>query len=150
LASRLQVLGRSAYRAIGNRVWWHLKTIYIGLPGLKLAPDLAVDDDPKSRTHGWLFAKHPGGQWVTLADLKGLVPDPVNHARYQWAANELLACDYGDNDAPGEVVGWHVFGWRYRNGIQHRIYGSSIDAAIDAELKRLSASRHSPTTDRTP
>lgn len=55
--------------------------------------------------------------------------------RYTWAANELLACDYGDNDAPGEQVGWHVYGWRHRkDGVDRRIYGPSIDAAIDAAL----------------
>jgi hypothetical protein len=118
-----------------------MKTVYTGWPTLNLAPDLAIDDDPKSKFYGWLFAKHPDGQWVSLADLKGLVPDPVNHKRYQWAANELLACDYGDNDAPGEVVGWRVFGWRYRKGkADHRIFGPSIDVAIDAELARLAVS----------
>jgi hypothetical protein len=71
----------------------------------------------------------------TLA--KALIAD---HKRYQWAANELLACDYGDNDAGG--VGWIVFGWRDVNGVHsviprdkvRRIYGSSINDAIDAEL----------------
>lgn len=52
--------------------------------------------------------------------------------RYTWAANELLACDYGDNDNPAGVVGWRVYGWRDRIG-NRRIYGQSIDAAIDAE-----------------
>jgi hypothetical protein len=55
--------------------------------------------------------------------------------RYQWAANELLACDYGDNDHGG--LGWSVYGWRQPKDIQHeerrRIYGSSINEAIDAE-----------------
>jgi len=36
-------------------------------------------------------------------------------ARYQWAANELLACDYGDNPK-GNMVGWIVYGWRDRSG----------------------------------
>jgi hypothetical protein len=60
--------------------------------------------------------------------------------RYQWAANELLACDYGDNPTQGKEVGWIVFGWRRKkiNGLPHaeepRIYGASIDIAIDREI----------------
>ncbi len=56
-------------------------------------------------------------------------------ARYTWAANELLACDYGDNPR-GDQVGWLVYGWRDRKsgGERRRIYGPSIDIAIDAEL----------------
>jgi len=61
--------------------------------------------------------------------------------RLNWAANELLACDYGDNPE-NRGVGWSVFGWRDVNGIHsvvpydkvRRIYGASIDQAIDAEL----------------
>lgn len=60
-------------------------------------------------------------------------------ARYKWAANELLACDYGDNRS-GNVVGWIIYGWRVKNvdRLNHydkpRIYGESIDAAIDKAL----------------
>jgi hypothetical protein len=58
-------------------------------------------------------------------------------ARYQWAANELLACDYGDNDAGPGIVGWLVYGWRDKKPRQHhehrRIFGKCIDEAIDAE-----------------
>lgn len=54
-------------------------------------------------------------------------------ARYTWAANELLACDYGDN--PRGVVGWRVYGWRTPNG-SRRIYGASIDEAIDSAIER--------------
>lgn len=53
--------------------------------------------------------------------------------RYTWCANELLACDYGDNDHG--KMGWIVYGWRSRNG-ERRIYGDSIDAAIDAAKGR--------------
>lgn len=52
--------------------------------------------------------------------------------RYTWAANELLACDYGDNDHPSKTFGWRVYGWRSRGG-ERRIYGDSIDMAIDIE-----------------
>lgn len=55
--------------------------------------------------------------------------------RYTWAANELLACDYGDNDHPSKAVGWRVYGWRHRSGAR-RIYGDSIDMAIDIELEK--------------
>ena len=54
--------------------------------------------------------------------------------RYTWAANELLACDYGDNDHPSRTVGWRVYGWRDRSG-NRRIYGDSIDMAIDIEMR---------------
>lgn len=54
-------------------------------------------------------------------------------ARYTWAANALLACDYGDN--PRGVVGWRVYGWRTPNG-SRRIYGASIDEAIDSAIER--------------
>lgn len=47
-----------------------MKTIYTGLPTLALAPNLAIEEDQRSQFYGWLFAKHPDGQWVTLADLK--------------------------------------------------------------------------------
>lgn len=46
-----------------------MKTIYTGWETLKLAPDLAIDDDLNSKYYGWLFAKAPDGQWVTLANV---------------------------------------------------------------------------------
>jgi hypothetical protein len=67
-----------------------------------------------------------------LADLRIKMAEAT--ARYQWCANELLACDYGDNETNGKVCGWRVYGWRSRNG-DRRIYGESIDAAIDAARK---------------
>jgi hypothetical protein len=65
-------------------------------------------------------------------------------SRYTWAANELLACDYGDNEHsrgnPGQplkiVVGWRVYGWR---AVGRVIYGDSIDEAIDIEIARAKA-----------
>jgi hypothetical protein len=57
----------------------------------------------------------------------------LEHKRYQWCANELLACDYGDNETNGRAVGWRVYGWRDRTG-ERRIYGRSINEAVDAEL----------------
>ena len=72
------------------------------------------------------------------AELPGDAPDlraelSLLRRRYRWAANELLACDYGDNPK-GDKVGWHVYGWRDRSG-ERRIYGPSIDEAIDNELR---------------
>lgn len=65
----------------------------------------------------------------------------ANKRRLNWAANELLACDYGDNprndEAAEGVVGWLVYGWRQQKiGMDERkrIYGSSINEAIDAEI----------------
>lgn len=59
----------------------------------------------------------------------------VNDERYRWLANRVLACDYGDNDAPGDRVGWRI-----RHDLLERrgerqpafMYGAGIDAAIDA------------------
>jgi hypothetical protein len=49
-----------------------MKIVYSGA----LAPILAVEEDAASRYYGWLFVRHPDGQWVTLADLKGLLLAP--------------------------------------------------------------------------
>lgn len=63
-------------------------------------------------------------------------------ARLDWAANELLVCDYGDNGRHGrDQIGWIVYGWRHKNiaDMRHadkpRIFGSTINAAIDAEIE---------------
>ena len=55
--------------------------------------------------------------------------------RYRWLANETLACDYGDNDDQQNRIGWVLYGWRNKAG-SSRIYGASIDAAIDAALAK--------------
>ncbi len=74
-------------------------------------------------------------EWIAAELTRLAEENAALKRRYTWAANELLACDYGDNDAPGEQVGWHVYGWRHRkDGVDRRIYGPSIDAAIDAAL----------------
>lgn len=51
--------------------------------------------------------------------------------RLNWLANRLLYCDYGDNSAPGEQIGWGVMP---KVGTAQFMYGSSINAAIDAEI----------------
>lgn len=56
--------------------------------------------------------------------------------RLQWAANELLVCDYGDNPDI-QQVGWIICGWKEQKKQIHekrRIYGSSIYQAIDSEI----------------
>jgi hypothetical protein len=58
-------------------------------------------------------------------------------ARYQWLAGTLLAPDYGDNDLPGQQIGWRIDN-RYAGVYGHRnpvfIAGPTIDAAIDAAI----------------
>lgn len=60
-----------------------------------------------------------------------------DRARYQWLANAVLCCDYGDNDQGGaespDRIGWSIRLTR-RNAIPF-IFGQSIDAAIDTALK---------------
>jgi Lar family restriction alleviation protein len=60
-----------------------------------------------------------------------------DRARYQWLANAVLCCDYGDNDQGGaesaDRIGWAIRLTR-RNAIPF-IFGQSIDAAIDTALK---------------
>jgi hypothetical protein len=94
----------------------------------------------KRYSHGWRNAKveeDPRGMWVKYEDYEKLERDlsvcqrklEEVIARYAWAANELLACDYGDNEI-GQI-GWRVYGWR---GGPRFIYGRSIDAAIDGAI----------------
>ena len=72
--------------------------------------------------------KQAGFVVVPADELEGI------KARYQWAVNELLACDYGDNPSNGNLVGWRVHGWRNR-GAAHTIFGPSIDEAIDRIIR---------------
>jgi hypothetical protein len=60
-------------------------------------------------------------------------------ARYHWLANRVLACDYGDNDAPGEQIGWRIrHDLLAKNGQRQPafMYGASINNAIDAQLDK--------------
>ena len=78
----------------------------------------------------------PRGTWSPVSQERMTERLLKAERRYRWAANELLACDYGDNDKGG--IGWLVYGWRQPKDIQHherkRIYGKSIDEAIDSEI----------------
>ena len=40
-----------------------------GLTLLQQNPDCAARLDPSAKDHGWLYRKHPDGQWVTLRKL---------------------------------------------------------------------------------
>lgn len=57
--------------------------------------------------------------------------------RYKWLAPKLLASDYGDNDLPGEQVGWRIDP-RYTESGRNPVVvsGPSIDSAIDLAMSR--------------
>lgn len=59
-----------------------------------------------------------------------------DRARYQWLANAVLCCDYGDNDQGGaespDRIGWAIR--LTRRNAEPFIFGQSIDAAIDQAL----------------
>lgn len=40
-----------------------------GLTLLQVNPYCAARLDPQAKDHGWLYTKHPDGQWVTLRKL---------------------------------------------------------------------------------
>ena len=40
-----------------------------GLTLLQQNPDCAARLDPNAKDHGWLYRKHPDGQWVTMRKL---------------------------------------------------------------------------------
>lgn len=125
-------------------LWLHGSTWDGNVPS-KAGRDWLVDQKLAARGDGWQWLTEAGGRlaiefgWGAKKDeweskqRKARQEASDNKARYTWAANELLACDYGDNEAPGEQIGWRVYGWRDRSG-EHRIYGPSIDAAIDAAI----------------
>lgn len=56
--------------------------------------------------------------------------------RYQWLADAVLYCDYGDNNHGGlespDRIGWGIR--LTRRNAEPFIFGQSIDAAIDAAL----------------
>ena len=62
--------------------------------------------------------------------------DTADSERYKWLTNRVLACDYGDNDAPGEQIGWRIRHDLLRGPDGKRqpafMFGESIDKAIDA------------------
>lgn len=57
---------------------------------------------------------------------------------FQWAANELLSCDYGENDGVELVgkpqIGWRVHGWRFKEN-NFKIYGESIEIAVQNQIE---------------
>ena len=61
-------------------------------------------------------------------------------AMLNWLGNRVLACDYGDNDAPGEQIGWRIRHDLLRGPNGERqpafMYGKSFGEAITAELAK--------------
>ena len=57
--------------------------------------------------------------------------------RYQWLANRVLACDYGDNEH-GRKIGWRIRHDLLANGGRQPafMYGKSINEAVDAEREK--------------
>lgn len=130
-------------------LWLHGSTWDGNVPS-KAGRDWLVSQKLAARGDGWQWLTEAGGRlcvefgWGSDKELweakrrKERREAEQNKGRYTWAANELLACDYGDNPLHGtesQQVGWHVYGWRDRSG-NRRIYGPCIDDAIDSELKR--------------
>ena len=67
------------------------------------------------------------------AEVEALRADSL---RYKWLANRVLACDYGDNNAPGEQIGWRIRG-DLKADSEPFMLGASIDTAIDAARAAL-------------
>ena len=82
---------------------------------------------------GHVYGLRPGAARVVREALR-------DAGRYRWLANEMLACDYGDNDQ--KQVGWIMAEWRHKTNrfIPHdqlrRIFGDSINEAIDAAMAK--------------
>lgn len=71
-----------------------------------------------------------------------------NWERYEWLADRVLACDYGDNDTKGEQIGWRIrHDLLSKNGQRQPafMYGSSINNAVDAELRKKFAAAQAET-----
>lgn len=108
------------------------------LQGLLACPDDLIFMHDTQGPYAKLMAKHATAEQSALAANERA---EAAEKRLTWAANELLACDYGDNQE-NKGVGWIVFGWRDVSGIssvipperQRRIYGPSISAAIDQAI----------------
>jgi len=58
-----------------------------GLTLLQQNPDCAASLDCEARDHGWLYTRHPDGQWVTL---RKLTPDEIEKAWDQAADMAVL------------------------------------------------------------
>ena len=103
-----------------------MKLIYEGWAGIKLAPDLAVDDVTESPSFGWLYAKHPDGQWVTLADLKPIFPSPDKLRAENTQMKGELAAKQAELDALRETaqimlnLSWECVE-RYRSALQQMV-----------------------------
>lgn len=142
-------------------LWLHGSTWDGNVPS-KAGRDWLVSQKLAARGDGWQWLTEDGGRlcvefaWGRDKEIweskrrKERRDAEQNKARYTWAANELLACDYGDNamhGTPEQSVGWVVWGWRDKqtaikaHNDKRRIYGDSIDAAIDKEMERQATDR---------
>lgn len=73
------------------------------------------------------------------AEAERLREDAERYRRlFQWVANELLSCDYGENDGVELVgkpqIGWRVHGWRFKEN-NFKIYGESIEIAVQNQIE---------------
>ena len=72
-------------------------------------------------------------------------PDSRDADRLDWLADELLYCDFGDNEHPGYEIGYGVM-LSKQDGKQF-MFGESVRAAIDAAIAAR-PSKQSPTDDQ--
>lgn len=57
-----------------------------GLTLLQQNPDCAVRLEPSAKDHGWLYTRHPDGQWVTMRKLS----DAELETAYDQAADMIV------------------------------------------------------------
>ena len=57
-----------------------------GLTLLQQNPDCAARLNPGAKDHGWMYVKHPNGQWVTLRKLS----DAEIEVAYDQAADMVV------------------------------------------------------------
>ncbi len=62
-----------------------------GLTLLQQNPDCAARLDPEAKDHGWLYTRHPDGQWVTMRKLS----DAEIETAYDQAADMAVRAAQG-------------------------------------------------------
>lgn len=79
-----------------------MKTLYTGWAGMHLTPNLSIEAADGHPQRDWLFAKRPGGQWVTLAKIITLAQ---NEALERAAAAVVVRFTYLEEcDAIAELI----------------------------------------------